>query len=206
MNQSPLELACYHLSGYGIELVPYSECDIHELFVAAHSADTFKWFPRPFKNWDTVTFQEFWDERLANGINIHGAFANGKLVGSTSIYATDLTNRACEVGYTWYSPSVRGTWVNPACKLLILGHALNTLGAVRVQLKTDKRNLPSQKAMAKCGFTYEGILRNHMILPDGSLRDTVMFSVTPDIWPNVRDTLLALMRERNCPSLSQQDV
>ncbi len=100
-------------------------------------------------------------------------------------------HRGLEIGGTWIAASHQGTAVNPEAKYLLLRHAFETLGAVRVQLKTDGRNVQSQAAIAKLGAVREGVLRRHLILPDGYVRDTVMFSITDAEWPSVRDRLAA---------------
>ena len=100
-------------------------------------------------------------------------------------------HRGLEIGGTWIAESYQGTAVNPEAKYLLLRHAFATLGAVRVQLKTDGRNAQSQAAIAKLGAVREGVLRRHLILPDGYVRDTVMYSITDAEWPSVRDRLTA---------------
>ncbi len=92
-------------------------------------------------------------------------------------------NRA-EIGGTWYNPSVHGTKLNPACKRLLLAHAFDA-GAERVEFKTDARNARSRAALRKLGASEEGILRHHMLLPDGSYRDSAYFSILRDEWPAV---------------------
>lgn len=119
----------------------------------------------------------------------------GETVGTTSFLDIRPEHRALEIGFTWIGRAWQGTAVNPEAKLLQLRHAFDTLGALRVQLKTDARNLHSQKAIAKLGATREGTLRKHMILPDGAVRDTVMFSITDDDWPRVRADLEARLGE-----------
>jgi RimJ/RimL family protein N-acetyltransferase len=96
-----------------------------------------------------------------------------------------------EVGSTAYPPAVWGGVVNPEVKLLLLGHAFEDLGAGRVQLKTDVRNTRSQQAIARLGATYEGTLRRYQRRADGTVRDTVLFSITTEEWPRVRDGLRA---------------
>jgi RimJ/RimL family protein N-acetyltransferase len=113
------------------------------------------------------------------------------LVGSTRYLAIDPHHRRLEVGHTWYAPQVWGGKVNPACKLALLRYAFETLAFNRVELKTDNRNLRSQAAIAKLGATREGVFRAHMVRPDGSLRDSVYFSIVRDEWPAVRAGLLA---------------
>ena len=93
-----------------------------------------------------------------------------------------------EIGSTSYARSCWGTSINPETKLLLLSYAFDTLGAGRVQLKTDARNSRSQQAIARLGATYEGTLRRYQRRADGSIRDTVMFSITVDDWPAVRRT------------------
>jgi RimJ/RimL family protein N-acetyltransferase len=96
------------------------------------------------------------------------------------------SHKGVEVGGTWYSPSAQGTVVNPECKLLLLKHAFEDWGAARVQLKTDVKNARSQRAILKMGAKFEGKLRNHRIRRDGTLRDTMMYSITSEEWPEVK--------------------
>jgi RimJ/RimL family protein N-acetyltransferase len=100
-------------------------------------------------------------------------------------------NRSLEIGFTRIGKPWQATSVNPESKLLLLEHAFETLGCMRVQLKTDLRNLQSQAAIAKLGAVREGVLRKQLLLPDGHQRDTVMFSITDDEWPAVRKDLEA---------------
>jgi RimJ/RimL family protein N-acetyltransferase len=121
----------------------------------------------------------------------------GHAVGVTCYLDIRPEHRGLEIGSTWLARPWQGSAINPEAKLLLLRHAFEALGALRVQLKTDARNLQSQRALAKLGATREGVLRRHMILPDGFVRDTVMFSVTDQDWPRVRDGL-----ERRLASLA----
>jgi len=114
----------------------------------------------------------------------------GQAIGSTRFYDVDVVNRSVEIGWTWYTPAFWGTQVNPEAKLLLMQHAFETWGARRVWLKTDIRNTHSQAAMRKMGATYEGTLRQHRFRRDGSLRDTVIFSVIDPEWPAVKQGLL----------------
>ena len=120
-----------------------------------------------------------------------GGLAAGTVVGTSSYLDVSRTDARLEVGSTAYAPAVWGTLVNPETKLLLLGHAFEVLGAGRVQLKTDVRNVRSQEAIARLGARYEGTLRRYQRRRDGSVRDTVMFSVTAEDWPLVRDRLRA---------------
>lgn len=115
---------------------------------------------------------------------------SGRAVGMTSYLDIRSEHKGIEIGYTWIGPEFQKTKVNPAAKLLQLAHAFDILGANRVQLKTDSRNLQSQGAMEKMGAQKEGILRQHLVMPDGHLRDTVMYSILPNEWPEVKKKLL----------------
>lgn len=115
--------------------------------------------------------------------------ADGRPVGSTRYMDIQRPNRGLEIGWTWLGPDARRTPVNTECKRLLLGHAFDDLGAVRVQLKTDGDNVRSQRAIERLGARREGVLRRHRRRWDGSWRDTVYYSVLDDEWPAVRARL-----------------
>lgn len=115
----------------------------------------------------------------------------GRAVGSTTYLDIRPEHMGLEIGTTWIGEPYRGGFVNAEAKLLMLRHAFEELGCIRVQLKTDARNLHSQAAIRKLGATYEGTLRRHMLMPDGHMRDTVMFSITEPEWPAVKTGLVA---------------
>lgn len=114
-----------------------------------------------------------------------------EIVGTTRYLNIDLPNKRVEIGHTWYARSVWASQINPGAKYLLLRHGFETLGLNRIELKTDSRNTRSQAAIAKLGAQREGVLRQHMVRADGSLRDTVMFSIIRDEWPQVAAKLLA---------------
>jgi N-acetyltransferase len=115
---------------------------------------------------------------------------SGKAIGSTSYMNIRPDHRGLEIGSTWIAKHARGTKVNPSMKYLMLKHAFEELGAIRVELKTDARNTQSRAAILKLGAHFEGILRQHIIMPDGHLRDSAMYSIIPDQWEDVSTTLL----------------
>ncbi|GIL39340.1 phosphoribosylglycinamide formyltransferase [Roseiterribacter gracilis] len=115
--------------------------------------------------------------------------ATGAVVGTTRLGNWSAGDRRIEIGWTFYAPNAQGTSINPAAKRLLLEHAFETLGCVRVELKTDARNARSRAAIAKLGATEEGILRRHTRLADGTWRDTVYFGITDAEWPAVRARL-----------------
>lgn len=115
----------------------------------------------------------------------------GRIVGTTSLGDSELVHERTHIGWTAYSPDVWSTNVNPECKLLLMSHAFEDCGFGRVKIQTDLINTRSQAAIAKLGATREGILRRHMVRADGSRRDTVVFSVIVDEWPDVKAGLQA---------------
>jgi RimJ/RimL family protein N-acetyltransferase len=115
---------------------------------------------------------------------------DGRLAGATRYMNIAPEHRGLEIGGTWYGVEYQGTVVNPEAKYLLMRHAFETLGAIRVQLKTDLRNERSQRAIEKLGAVKEGVLRNHMILPGGQIRSSVMYSVIDAEWPEVKRRLV----------------
>ncbi len=115
--------------------------------------------------------------------------ASGRPVGSTRYMNISRGDFALEIGGTWYARAFQRTATNTECKYLLLCHAFETLGCVRVQLKTDARNLRSQAAIERLGAVKEGVLRKHMRLSDGYQRDSVMYSITDEEWPGVKARL-----------------
>jgi RimJ/RimL family protein N-acetyltransferase len=117
--------------------------------------------------------------------------AAGTLVGTTSLGEAHLVHERLHLGWTLYDPRVWGTVVNPETKYLLLRHSFEDLGYGRVKIQTDALNARSIAAIERLGATREGVLRRHTRREDGSFRDTVVFSVIADDWPDVRDQLLA---------------
>jgi len=119
--------------------------------------------------------------------------ASGRVAGATRYLNIMPKDRGLEVGGTWYGLEFQRTPVNTECKYLLLRHAFETLGCIRVQLKTDLRNERSQKAIERIGAVKEGVLRNHMILPDGRIRHSVFYSILDTEWPDVKKRLEEMM-------------
>jgi RimJ/RimL family protein N-acetyltransferase len=124
----------------------------------------------------------------------------GRAVGSTRYLDIRPAHRGLEIGGTWYAPAHQRTGVNTECKYLLLRHAFEALGCIRVQLKTDQRNERSQRAIERLGAVREGVLRNHVIMPDGYRRATVMYSITDEEWPGVRARLERLIARDDGPA------
>jgi RimJ/RimL family protein N-acetyltransferase len=115
----------------------------------------------------------------------------GRAIGYSGYLDIQPEHRALEIGSTWIARAFQGTTVNPESKYLLLRHAFEDQAAVRVQFKTGHFNLHSQRAIEKLGAIKEGILRNHMILPDGSARHSVIYSIIDSEWPTIRAQLEA---------------
>jgi RimJ/RimL family protein N-acetyltransferase len=118
---------------------------------------------------------------------------SGRVAGATRYLNIVPQDRGLEIGGTWYGPEFQRTVVNTECKYLLLSHAFETLNCIRVQLKTDLRNERSQKAIERIGAVKEGVLRNHMILPDGRIRHSVFYSILDTEWPEVKKRLEEMM-------------
>ena len=112
--------------------------------------------------------------------------ATGRAVGMTTYMNVDAKHRHVEIGSTWYAKRVQRTGLNTECKLLLLGHAFETLHCIAVEFRTHWMNHQSREAIARLGAKQDGVLRNHQIAPDGSYRDTVCFSIIESEWPAVK--------------------
>ncbi len=114
---------------------------------------------------------------------------DGAAVGSTSMFHVDAASQRLEVGHTWYSSSARRTGVNTETKLVLLGHAFETLGCVAVEFRTHYLNSTSRAAIERLGAKLDGVLRSHQLSADGSRRDTAVYSILDIEWPAVRANL-----------------
>ncbi len=186
------------LVGTHVRLEPASLGHAQGMFEAANP-DTFRLFTRQPTPWSVDACRDYIqyliDEPKTLPFSLFDATTN-ELIGGTSYCDIRPAHRGLEIGWTWIAPSRRGTVVNPEMKLLLLQHAFETdvfpTGpAIRVMLKTHHENTHSQAAISKLGATYEGTLRQHVIMPDGSFRDTVVYSITDLEWNNTRAALLA---------------
>jgi RimJ/RimL family protein N-acetyltransferase len=121
---------------------------------------------------------------------------NGKAVGCTRYLNIHRADRNLEIGGTWYGLDYQRTAVNTECKFLLLRHAFESLGCVRVSLKADARNERSLRAIERIGAVKEGVLRKHMVLDDGFVRDSVMYSIIDDEWPGVKQRLEERLQQK----------
>lgn len=180
------------LEGPRLRLEPLSEAHAAGLLAAA-SPGLFDYMLVAPAAWTVEGFRQYVRDVQAQPglIPLAATIRESGAVAGLSCYL-DIRpeHRGLEIGNTWFGRSYQGTMVNPEAKYLMLRHTFEDLGAVRVQLKTDGRNQQSRQAIAKLGAHYEGTLRRHIITPSGYIRDTVMYSITDQEWPAVRESLL----------------
>ena len=176
------------LSGHGVRLEPLAAKHVADLLVAAADDDVWQWLPVPRPRTEEDLRRIVREHR---GQPAFAVVVDGRAQGSTSYLDVDLPVEGLEIGWTWYARSLWATHVNPACKLLLLAHAFDDLGARRVTLKTDALNVRSQAAIRRLGARYDGTLRHHRLRADGSVRDTAYFSILAAEWPEARQGLLA---------------
>jgi RimJ/RimL family protein N-acetyltransferase len=160
------------------------------LLEAGRSPEIWEWMPaRPL----TAPAMNIWLEKALRAQSQGREYPfvvvrlnDDRIIGSTRYLEVQEEDRTVEIGWTWYSPEAWGGVINPEAKYLLMRHAFEDWHAIRVALKTDTKNLHSQAAIRKLGAQFEGTLRNQRIRPDGSYRDTVIFSVIESEWPAVR--------------------
>jgi RimJ/RimL family protein N-acetyltransferase len=180
-----------------VKLEPLCASDVPEIAVASADGDVGGlWFTSAPSH---RTAREWVDRRLAvqhpdTGLTFVVRTLDGRLVGSSSYCNVDPPNRRLEIGYTWFSGSVRRTGVNTEAKLLMLGHAFDELGCIAVEFRTHFFNTTSRAAIERLGAKLDGVLRSHQLSPDGSRRDTVVYSILDIEWPAVRNNLRFRLR------------
>jgi N-acetyltransferase len=188
------------LDGRMIRLEPLSEDHLDGLADVAFEPSIWQWtLARPT---DRSGLRSWLEAALANAAaGTEQPFATidqvtGRPIGSTRFLSIVPEHRRLEIGWTWLGRAWQRTGANREAKLLLLGHAFDQLGANRVEFKTDSRNEPSRTALLGIGATFEGIFRNHMVMPDGPLRHSAYYSVIADEWPTVRARLEASLANR----------
>jgi N-acetyltransferase len=180
------------LEGEIVTLEPLTEENAEELWEAAQAPEIWEWLANlnqreRFDLWLELTFAAV--REGAEGPFLTRERASGTAVGSSRYLNVRPADRVVEIGWTWLNPRAWRTGANVEAKLLMLEHAFGTLGCVRVEFKTDARNERSRAALAALPAQFEGILRNHMIVPDVGQRDSAYFSVIDSEWPAVRANL-----------------
>ena len=186
MNIQPITL-----TGRVVRLEPLSEAHIPDLTIAAQDENIWRFML--YGNIQTQAQMRAWVQdilgRQARGTDLPFAviyLESDQAIGATRYLDIRLSDRGLEVGGTWYAPAFQHTSVNTECKFMLLKHAFEDLGCVRVQFKTDLRNERSQRAIERLGAVKEGILRKHIITPEGYLRSSVYYSILNSEWPAVK--------------------
>lgn len=193
------------LTGRHVRLEPLGREHAAELAAAAADGELWRLWctgvpaPEATDTWIAAAL----DARLRSGALpfVVRELASGGIVGSTRYFNVEAAHRRLEIGHTWYAQRAQRTAVNTECKLLLLAHAFEALSCIAVEFRTHFFNFASRAAIARLGARQDGILRNHQILPDGTLRDTVVFSIISGEWPAVKRNLLFLLerpREQRC--------
>lgn len=178
------------LEGYGVRLEPLAPSHAESLIAAASDGNLWElWFtsvPEPDK---TASYVAAALEGQRDGSMLPWAvreLTSGTVVGTTRYHDIVKPVERVEIGYTWYARRWQRTHLNTACKLLLLEHAFDALGCQVVGLRTDNFNFASQRAIAALGAKKDGVLRHHQARRDGTVRDSVMFSILLAEWPDVR--------------------
>jgi RimJ/RimL family protein N-acetyltransferase len=183
------------LEGSVVRLEPLSLDHLPGLISIGLDADIWRWMPVAIQTpGDMRTYVETALEGRDSGREMPFAtveVASGRVIGGTRYLNIEPAHRRLEIGYTWLAPAWQRTAANTEQKLLMLGHAFNDLGALRVEFKTDSLNEKSRTALLGIGATEEGTMRNHMITQGGRRRHSVYFSVVEEDWPQVRQHLEA---------------
>jgi len=190
------------LTGHTVRLEPLSLAYVPALAIAGRDESLWRYMPYPnmcdqgaMHNWVSDLL-----ERQARGTDLPFVvthLASGQSIGATRYMDIQRENRNLEIGGTWYAPEHQHTAANTEAKYLLLSHAFEVLGCIRVQFKTDLRNERSQRAIERLGAAREGILRHHMLMPDGYRRNSVYYSILEEEWPSVKKRLVEKMRARD---------
>ena len=182
------------LSGDNLRLEPLSQDHAQGLYNRGRAAADWAYMPRSCFI-DLADTRQWIDEALQAPAQLSFAIVESgknKAVGSTRYLNIRSEHRSLEIGWTWLGQEWQRTGVNTQVKLLLLSHAFERLGCVRVEFKTDARNARSQRALERMGATREGVLRNHMIVQGDYVRDSVYFSVIDQDWLEVKERLQLL--------------
>ena len=183
------------LQGAAVTLLPMTIGHVDALARVGLAPELWTWIPTPVRTADDM--RAYVETALADRSAVPFVIADnasGEIIGSTRYANIDGENRRVEIGWSWITPRFQRTRANTDAKRLLLTHAFETLGAIRVELKTDALNAQSRAAMARLGAVEEGTFRRHRILPNGRVRDTVYFSITDTDWPAVKARLQGMQR------------
>jgi N-acetyltransferase len=186
------------LSGRHVRLEPLRLDHVDALWQAGADPELWRYYSAPMHNpADMQRYVEVALEQQAAGQALPFVQVDATtdaVVGSTRFGNIDVPNSKLEIGWTWINPAHQRSGINTEAKQLLLAHAFETLGCIRVEFKADATNVKSRAAMERIGATFEGTLRRHMRRGDGTQRDTVYYSVIDEEWPAVKAALAAELR------------
>jgi N-acetyltransferase len=190
----PMQVVPVTLSGEQVRLEPLATRHLSDLTRAAAFEEVWTYLDEPTPTGNEPIAQMISEalEEQDQGQRIPFAVidkGSGKAIGTVSYIDIQRTHRAVEIGWAWLTPSYWRTGAARESAYLLMRHAFEELGAIRVAFKTDSRNERSQRAIAGLGATREGMFRNHRVLRDGYIRHSIYYSVTADEWPRVRESL-----------------
>ncbi len=182
------------LIGEKVKLIPLRENHANDMVMAASDGELWNLKVTSVPSKNTVNaYIEFALKEQTLGNSLPFVILDRQtqtIIGSTRYCNATPEHRRLEIGYTWYSKSYQRTGVNTECKLLLLQHAFEVLNCIAVEFRTHIHNEASKNAIQRLGAKQDGILRNHRISADGSLRDSVIYSITQEEWPDVKKELV----------------
>jgi len=192
MNVAPVILEGSH-----VRLEPLAKAHLAGLVLVGLDEELWRWIPAPVRTTEEMgAYIDTALEEQKRGVSLPFALiekATGRAIGSTRYGNIDRTHRRAEIGWTWVAREWQRTAVNTEAKYLLLRHAFETLGCIRVELKTDSLNERSRAAILRIGAQEEGTFRNHMITASGRIRHTAYFSIVDSEWPAVKARLESLL-------------
>ncbi|MFZ6724548.1 GNAT family N-acetyltransferase [Undibacterium sp. MH2W] len=194
MDCSPLTLV-----GHYVTLEPLTRAHLPDIQRAAADGELWKLFftsvPSPESTEQWIKTALDMQQQQTAVVFVIRENQTGHIVGSTRYFKMEPQNKRLEIGHTWYSKSVQRTGINTECKLLLLTHAFEVFGCIAVEFRTDHFNHRSQAAIERLGAKRDGLLRNHIIMPDGRIRDTVVYSILEHEWQGVKKNLQYMQKK-----------
>jgi RimJ/RimL family protein N-acetyltransferase len=190
MTQGHMKVEVVTLEGRHVRLEPLMKAHVAGLSEVGLDEELWRWIPIPVRTPEEMSaYVETALSERERGVSLPFALVEkptGRLIGCTRYGNIDHTHHRVEIGWTWVAKTWQRTPINTETKYLLLRHAFETLGCIRVELKTDSLNEKSRAAILRIGAQEEGIFRNHMITSSGRLRHTVYFSILDTEWPGVK--------------------
>jgi N-acetyltransferase len=196
-TNTEMRVAPVTLEGRHVRLEPLSQEHHGGLSAVGLAEELWRWIPTPVRTAEEMSgYIATALEEQGRGVSLPFALvekSSGKAIGCTRYGNIDRTHHRVEIGWTWVAPAWQRTGVNTEAKYLLLKHAFETLGCMRVELKTDSLNEKSRAAILRIGAREEGTFRNHMITASGRIRHTIYFSIVDSEWPAVKGRLQNMM-------------